>query len=84
MRWTCELRREYFRQRAFVRAGAWLLLAAVAVFLVSAKTAATLHRRLPAPGGASPPRDREAAWTRHARWAVAGLCVIAVAVAVGT
>ena len=78
------LRREYFQQRAFARTGAWLLLAAVAAFLVSAKAAATLHRRLPSPMPAetSAPRDREAAWTGHARLAVGGLCLMAVAGAV--
>ena len=59
-----------------------LLLVAVAVFLVAAKTAATLRRRLPTPSALPASQDREAAWTRVARWAVAALCLVMVGVAI--
>jgi outer membrane protein assembly factor BamB len=77
-----QLRREYFRQRAFAHVGAALLLVAVAVFLVATKTAATLHRRLPTPDALSAPQDYEAVWTRSARWAVAALGVVMLGAAI--
>ena len=77
-----QLRREYFRQRAFAHAGAALLIGAVAVFLAAAKTAVTLRRRLPAPGLQQASADREAAWTQVARWAVAATCLIMIGVAI--
>ncbi len=76
-----QLRREYFRQRAFTDVGAGLLTVAVVVFLLSARTAATLRRRLPSPTVQLAPQDREAAWTRMARWAVAATCVAMIAAA---
>jgi outer membrane protein assembly factor BamB len=77
-----ELRREYFRQRTFSHVGAGLLLVAVVVFLLAAKSAATLHRRLPSSMVGARPQDREAAWTSVARWAVAGLSAVVIATAV--
>ena len=59
-----------------------LLLASVVIFLAAAKTAATLHRRLPSPNLQQTPRDDEAAWTRSARWAVAALCVVLAGVVI--
>jgi hypothetical protein len=44
-----ELRREYFRQKAFTHVGAALLLVNLVIFVLAGKTAATLHRRLPQP-----------------------------------
>jgi hypothetical protein len=78
-----QLREEYFRQRAFARVGAWLLLGGVVVFLVAAKSAATLRRRLPAPQPQTAPGDLETRWTAVARWSVAALAVVLVGVAVG-
>ena len=77
------LRQEYFRRRAFAQRGGWLLLGGIAVFLVAAKTAATLRRRLPTPQPQTTPRDLETQWTRIARWSVAGLAVVLAAVALG-
>jgi outer membrane protein assembly factor BamB len=68
-----QLRREYFRQRAFTIVGAGLLLGGVAIFLISAKTAAALRRELPNPQPFSAPQDAESQWTRIGRWAVAVL-----------
>jgi outer membrane protein assembly factor BamB len=70
-----QLRREYFRQRTFTGVGAGLLTVAVLTFLLSARAATTLRRRLPSPTVQFGPQDREAAWTRIARWAVAAMCV---------
>ncbi|OHB72445.1 MAG: hypothetical protein A2V70_14525, partial [Planctomycetes bacterium RBG_13_63_9] len=78
-----QLRQEYFRQRTFAMTGAWLLLGGVAVFLIAAKVAATLRRKLPVPGPRPTPRDIETQWTAVARWAVAALAVLLVATAVG-
>lgn len=75
-------RREYFRQRAFTSAGAVLLLLSSAVFLASAKAAATLHRRLPTPNAQQASQDREAQWTSHARRAVMALLAIMIAATV--
>ena len=77
-----QLRREYFRQRVFTDVGAGLLLVAVVVFLLSVRTAATLRRQMPSPTVPLGSQDREAAWTRIARWAVAVLCVVMVGAAV--
>jgi len=77
-----ESRRIYFRQRAFAHVGAGLLLVAVAVFLAAAKTAATLHRRMPTPNAPPVTQDREAVSTRTARWAVGGVCFAMVGVAI--
>jgi len=77
-----QLRIEYFRQRAFARVGAGLLLVAVAVFLVAAKTVVTLRRRMPSPSVPPVARDREAAETRAARWAVGGVSVAMVGAAI--
>jgi len=77
-----QLGREYFRQRAFSHVGAGLLLVFLVVFLVAAKSAATLRRRLPSPEVQPTLQDREAAWTRIARWAVVALCLVMVGVAV--
>jgi len=77
-----QLRREYFRQRALTRVGAGLLLISVLICLAAAKTAATLHRRMPSPTARSAAYDREAAWTRTARWALAALCLTLVGTAI--
>jgi len=75
-------RQKHFRQRAFATSGAWLLLGGVVVFLVAAKSAATLRRKLPEPGPQTSPKDIETEWTALGRWSVAGLCVILIGVAV--
>ncbi|MCC6123494.1 MAG: PQQ-binding-like beta-propeller repeat protein [Pirellulales bacterium] len=68
-----ELRREYFRQRAFAAGGAALLLIGMGVFLAACKTAVTLHRRLPQLQPLLTLEDTETKWTRRALWGVAGL-----------
>ncbi|MFZ1936163.1 MAG: PQQ-binding-like beta-propeller repeat protein [Thermoguttaceae bacterium] len=77
-----QLRREYFRQRAFTGVGAALLTVAVLTFLLSARIAATLRRRMPLPTVSLGRQDREAAWTRIARWAVAATCAAMIFAAV--
>jgi outer membrane protein assembly factor BamB len=77
-----QLRQEYFRQRALVRVGAALLLVSIAIFLSAMKTAVTLRRRLPAPVGQPAVQDREALWTRTARWGVAAVCLVLVGAAI--
>jgi len=77
-----ELRRGYFRQRVFSEIGAVLLTVAVVTFLLSARAAATLRRRMPSPTAPPGSQDREAAWTRIARWAVAATCAFMVVAAV--
>jgi outer membrane protein assembly factor BamB len=78
-----QLRREYFRQRAFTHIGGALLLFAVAVFLLAAKAAGTIRRRLPEPHGSAATEDRESRWTPMARWAVVALCVMLGGAAIG-
>jgi outer membrane protein assembly factor BamB len=68
-----ELRHEYFRQRTFTTVGAGLLVFAVVIFLIAAKTAATLNRPLPSPAPLPAPTNRDAASKRAARWAVAAV-----------
>ncbi|MGD0382556.1 MAG: PQQ-binding-like beta-propeller repeat protein [Thermoguttaceae bacterium] len=77
-----QLRREYFRQRAFTVAGAVLLLGGVAIFLISNKTAAALRRELPHPQPIASPTDVESQWTRIGRWAVAGMALALAALAI--
>jgi outer membrane protein assembly factor BamB len=77
-----QLRREYFRQRAFTVAGAVLLLGGVAIFLISIKTAAALRRELPHPQPIATPPDVESQWTRIGRWAVAGVALALAALAI--
>ena len=71
-----QLREEYFRHRAFTAVGAGLLLGGIAVFLIAAKSAATLRRKLPTPQPQTTPRDMETQWTGVARWSVAALGVV--------
>jgi outer membrane protein assembly factor BamB len=77
-----QLRREYFRQRAFTHAAAGLLLVAVVVFLLSARAAGAMKRPMPSPAGPPPAHDRDAVWTRAARRGVLGLCGVLVVAAV--
>jgi outer membrane protein assembly factor BamB len=77
-----QLRQQYFRQRAFTDVGAGMLLIAVAVFLLSMRTALTLRRQMPSPAVLVGSQDREAAWTRIARWAVVILTVFMVVEAI--
>ena len=76
-----ELRRDYFRRSAFATRGAWLLAAGIVVFVLAARTAADLRRKLPAPEGPLHERGAEArrgAVTRRAV-AVAGIVLGAAA-----
>lgn len=70
------LRQEYFRQRAFVAWGVWLLLAGMVVLLIAAKAATTLRRKLPLPQTAAEPVDFESARSRAARWAIGSLAAL--------
>lgn len=67
------LREEYFRQRAFVAWGVWLLLAGMVVLLIAAKAATTLRRKMPLPQAAVEPVDFESGRSRAARWAIGSL-----------
>ncbi|MBN2581082.1 MAG: PQQ-like beta-propeller repeat protein [Pirellulales bacterium] len=78
-----QLRREYFRQRAFTAVGAILLLAGILIFTFAAKAAVTLHRKLPQPQLLPPVADAEARWTPRARWAVAAMAGLLIALALG-
>ena len=75
------LRKEYFRHRKFVAAGALLLAGGLAVCLIAARWAATLRRRLPMPGAQAAPVDLETQWTGVGRWSVAVLAGLLIAVA---
>lgn len=77
------LRSEYFRQRAFTAVGTGLLVGGIVVFLIAAKSAATLRRKLPAPAPQTTPQDLEARWTQVSRWSVAALAVVLLGAAVG-
>jgi outer membrane protein assembly factor BamB len=72
------LREKYFRQRRFATVGTWLLLGGVIVFLIAAKSAATLRRKLPEPAPQAVPVDRETPNMQIARWAVGALALILV------
>ena len=63
--------------------GTVLLTVAVITFWLAARAAATLRRRLPSPTCQLGPQDREAGWTRIARWAVAAMCVVMILAAAG-
>jgi outer membrane protein assembly factor BamB len=76
-----ELRREFFRQKAFTDVGAVLLLISVGIFLAAGKTAVTLHRRLPQPQPLLTLEDTETKWTRLALWGVTGLMGLLVVAA---
>ncbi len=76
-----QLRQQYFRRRRFAEMGGWLLLGGTIVFLVAAKSAATLRRKLPMPGPQPGPQDTETPMTRLARWSVAGLAAVLVGTA---
>jgi outer membrane protein assembly factor BamB len=78
-----QLRREYFRQRAFTATGAVLLTISALIFIFAAKSAVTLHRRLPQPGTLPSLENFEARWTRTARWMVAAMAGILIGVSVG-
>lgn len=78
-----QLGEDHFRHRAFTAVGAGLLLGGVAVFLLAAKSAATLRRKLPTPQPQATPQDVETRWTRIARWSVAALAGVLIVAAVG-
>jgi outer membrane protein assembly factor BamB/ferredoxin len=75
------LREAYYRQRRFAHAGGHLLLLGVLVFLVAARTAATLRRKPPMPEPAAAPLDTEARTHRIARASVVALALVLVAAA---
>ena len=70
------LRQEYFRGRRFAASGAWLLLGGIVVFLIAAKCASTIRRRLPMPQPQVMPEDRETPTMGLARWSVGALVVL--------
>ncbi len=73
-----ELRREFFRQRAFARSGAVLAIVSLAVMLFAWRVAVNARRRPPAPEALDAAVDREAMWTGRARWAVGGVCGVLI------
>lgn len=77
-----QLRRDYFRRRAFTLVGAGLLIGGVTIFLVSAKTAATMRRNLPQPKAIASATDIQSELTRLGRRAVIFLALTLVAVAI--
>lgn len=72
------LRAEYFRQRRFAAVGTWLLLGGLVVFLVAAKSASTLRRKLPRPEPQSISVDLETPDMQFARWAVGVVALLLV------
>jgi outer membrane protein assembly factor BamB len=72
------LREKYFQERRFAAVGTWLLLGGVIVFLIAAKSATTLRRRLPSPAPQAVPVDTETPTMQVARWAVAVLALALV------
>jgi len=78
-----QLREEYFRRRRFAGRGAWILLGGIVVFLIAAKSAATLRRKLPTPQPQAIPHDTETPMTRVARWSVGGLAVVLLGTVLG-
>lgn len=70
------LREEYFRGRRFAATGAWLLLGGIVVFLIAAKCASTIRRKLPMPEPQVMPEDRETPMMGIARWSVGVLVVV--------
>lgn len=78
-----QLRDSYFLHRRRSAMGAWLLLVGAVVFFASAKLTVSLRRRLPAPQPAASDPEAESHARSHARWAVTGLAVIVVGMAVG-
>ena len=72
------LRAEYFRQRRFATVGTWLLLGGVIVFLIAAKSAGTLRRKLPMPEPQATAVDVETPNMQFARWAVGVLALLLV------
>jgi len=71
-----QLRRDYFRHRAFTAIGAVVLLVAVSISLIAGRQAATLNRPLPRPGPHKPPQDVETRRQDAARWAVGGVALL--------
>ncbi len=70
------LRRSFFRRSQATDAGRWLLLAGVAVFLVSLKSASVLRRKLPMPRAEMPLPGLVARLARTSRWAVAAVGIV--------
>jgi len=70
------LREEYFRGRRFAERGTWLLLGGIVVFLIAAKSASALRRKLPTPGVEQVPKDTETPTMRIARWSVGVLLLV--------
>jgi outer membrane protein assembly factor BamB len=77
-----ELREQYFRHRRLTQVGAWLLLGGAIVFFFAAKSASSLKRTPPMPQPQTIPADHDARLGRNGRWAVAGLGLILICVAV--
>jgi outer membrane protein assembly factor BamB len=70
------LREEYSRGRRFAASGAWLLLGGIVVFLIAAKCASTMRRKLPMPHPQVTAEDRETPTMAIARWSVGALVVV--------
>ncbi len=74
-RMDLDLRQRYFRQRRFAEIGAWLLFITAIVFFVTAKWAASHHRKLPTPQPQGAPPDYDEQLAHGGRRAIAALVV---------
>lgn len=76
-----QLRERYFRQRHFAELGGWLLGIAALILVVAAKGAAALKRQVSQPVPQATPPDVDELLGRRGRWAVGGLSLGLVALA---
>ena len=70
------LRRSFFRRSQATDTGRWLLLAGVAVFLISLKSAMALRKKVPMPKAETPVPGLVACLARTSRWAVAAVGIV--------
>ena len=77
------VRRTYFEDLAFNRAGGWLLLGGLVVLVLAGKQAVTLRQELPQPQARLDGPETLARWASRSRWAVAGVGLLAGGVLVG-
>jgi len=82
-RLDAQIRREYFRQRAFMAIGAVLLGLGLSACVGFGRLAVVLRRRLPQPDVAAALRDYETEFARPARWAVGLMAAVLFLAAAG-